>query len=90
MATLTPICNETQLLIQSICASVIKGSWNNLLRPKFGSNDYHLITTTATVRQTHKYIVVYRYWSPHAFDQKGSSLFRAHIDHAGSISDAAP
>ncbi|KAJ6867160.1 hypothetical protein NC652_038403 [Populus alba x Populus x berolinensis] len=72
MATLTPISNETQLLIQSICASVIKGSWNNLLRPKFGSNDYHLITTTATVRQ------------------KGSSLFRAHIDHAGSISDAAP
>ncbi|KAL3568239.1 hypothetical protein D5086_030890 [Populus alba] len=51
MATLTPISNETQLLIQSICASVIKGSWNNLLRPKFGSNDYHLITTTATVRQ---------------------------------------
>ncbi|KAJ6684478.1 PENTATRICOPEPTIDE REPEAT-CONTAINING PROTEIN [Salix viminalis] len=51
MATLTPISNETQLLIQSICASVMKGSWNNLLRPKFGSNDYHLITTTETVRQ---------------------------------------
>ena len=51
MATLTPISNETQLLIQSICASLIKGSWKNLLRPKFGSDDYHLITTTATVRQ---------------------------------------
>ncbi|KAF2312289.1 hypothetical protein GH714_032173 [Hevea brasiliensis] len=46
MATLVPLSNETQI-VQSMCAAVPKGSWNNLLRPKIGSN-----LSTTTVHQS--------------------------------------